>query len=130
VPDRVNTPAPDPIFVIGFAPLIMELMVIPPVPLMFILPVGFANAKPIVWEPPPWMFCIVSSWFDALLSMVLAVPPTVAPFKVKVPAVNVLEFPIVMGLAVRDEVTSIAPIEREDVFILIPYELLDPALLN
>jgi hypothetical protein len=60
--------------------------------------------------------------------MVLETEFTEAPFNVNVPIVEE-EFPIVSTL-VRDEDTSIAPIEREDVPILIPAVVAIPVLLN
>jgi hypothetical protein len=77
---------------------------------------------------PVSLSCNVKLEALAFLKMELLTALTVIPFNVNVPTV-VDEFPIVKFL-VRALVTSIAPNEREAVFMFIPAVVAVPVLAN
>jgi hypothetical protein len=81
-----------------------------------------------VFPVPVSLFCKVSKLLLAFLRMVLAILFTVAELRVRVPVVVEL-LPIVRA-RVLALVTSIAPMLRDAVFILIPAVVAVPALAN
>lgn len=106
----------------------MELIVIPPLPsvaMMFSL--VFANTTFIVFPVPVSLSCSVNRKPLLFLSITFETLFTVVPFSVKLPFVE--ELPIV-NARVLAEVTSIAPIDKEAVPILIPAVVAVPVFAN
>jgi hypothetical protein len=126
-PERVKTPEPDPASVKFLElPKMLLLMVTPPLPSIWIRWfVEFPRTTFIVLPDPVSLFCRVSVLLLELRRITLETPFTVAPFNVKFPEVDEL-LPMVKFRVLAD-VTSIAPIERALVSILIPAVFAVPA---